>query len=48
MLEYDVVAKRIDAHGSLAHCKDAEIAPDTDVNGFSIRQNCYSPPLRHV
>ena len=33
MLEYDVVAKRIDAHGSSARCKDAEIVLDTDVNG---------------
>lgn len=29
MLEYDVVAKRIDAHGSSARCKDAEIVLDT-------------------
>ena len=35
MLEYDVVAKRIDAHGSSASCKDAEIILDTDVNGRS-------------
>jgi uncharacterized OsmC-like protein len=33
MLEYDVVAKRIDAHGSSARCKDAEITLDTDING---------------
>ena len=33
MLEYDVVAKRTDAHGSLARCKDAEVRLDTDVNG---------------
>ena len=33
MLEYDVVAQRIDAHGSKARCKDAEIDLDTDVNG---------------
>ena len=25
MLEYKVSAKRVDAHGSLARCKDAEI-----------------------
>ena len=32
MLEYDVVARRIDAYGSSARCKDAEIVLDTDVN----------------
>lgn len=40
MLEYDVVAKRIDAHGSAAHCKDAEIILDTDVNG---RVDAFNP-----
>jgi uncharacterized OsmC-like protein len=40
MLEYDVVAKRIDAHGSAAHCKDAEIILDTDVNG---RADAFNP-----
>jgi uncharacterized OsmC-like protein len=33
MLEYRVEARRVDAHGSLAHCKDAELRLDTDVNG---------------
>ena len=33
MLEYNVVAKRTDAHGSLARCKDAEVRLDTDVKG---------------
>ncbi len=33
MLEYDVVARRQDAHGSIARCKDAQIILDTDVNG---------------
>ncbi len=33
MLEYDVVARRVDAHGSVARCKDAEITLDTDVSG---------------
>ncbi len=33
MLEYRVEARRIDAHGSVAHCKDAEVRLDTDVNG---------------
>ncbi len=40
MLEYDVVAKRIDAHGSSARCKDAEIILDTDVNG---RVDAFNP-----
>lgn len=33
MLEYRVEARRMDAHGSVAHCKDAEVRLDTDVNG---------------
>jgi uncharacterized OsmC-like protein len=33
MFEYDVVAKRQDAHGSIVRCKDAEIVLDTDVAG---------------
>ena len=40
MFEYDVVAKRVDAHGSTASCKDAEIALDTDVNG---RPDAFNP-----
>ena len=40
MLEYHVVAKRIDAHGSSAHCKDAEIVLDTDVQG---RADAFNP-----
>ena len=36
MLEY----KRIDAHGSKARCKDAEIVLDTDVNG---RPDAFNP-----
>jgi uncharacterized OsmC-like protein len=40
MLEYDIVAKRTDAHGSLARCKGAEIALDTDVNG---RPDAFNP-----
>ena len=40
MLEYDVVAKRIDAHGSTARCKDAKIVLDTDVNG---RPDAFNP-----
>ena len=40
MLEYDVVAKRIDAHGSMARSKDAEVRLDTDVNG---RTDAFNP-----
>ena len=40
MFEYDVVAKRIDAHGSSANCKNAEIILDTDVNG---RTDAFNP-----
>lgn len=40
MLEYSVTAERIDRHGSLARCKDAEIALDTDVNG---RPDAFNP-----
>jgi len=40
MREYNVTAKRIDAHGSLAHSKDAEIVLDTDVNG---RPDAFNP-----
>ena len=40
MLEYDVIAKRQDSHGSLARCKDAEIVLDTDMNG---RPDAFNP-----
>jgi uncharacterized OsmC-like protein len=40
MLEYDVVAKRIDSHGSSARCKGAEIVLDTDVGG---RADAFNP-----
>ncbi len=40
MLEYRVSAKRLDRHGSLAACKDAEITLDTDVNG---RPDAFNP-----
>jgi len=33
MLEYEITAKRIDAHGSKVQCKDAELVIDTDLNG---------------
>ncbi len=40
MLTYNVTAKRTDAHGSLAHCKEAEIVLDTDVSG---RPDAFNP-----
>ena len=40
MLKYNVTAKRTDAHGSLARCKEAEIVLDTDVNG---RSDAFNP-----
>jgi uncharacterized OsmC-like protein len=40
MLEYKVSAKRHDAHGSVARCKDAKIVLDTDVNG---RPDAFNP-----
>ncbi len=40
MLEYKVNAKRVDAHTSVARCKDAEIVLDTDVGG---RTDAFNP-----
>lgn len=40
MLEYDVSARRLDGHGSVAHCKVAEIVLDTDVKG---RLDAFNP-----
>lgn len=40
MLEYTVVAKRQDSHGSAARCKAAEIVLDTDIAG---RQDAFNP-----
>lgn len=40
MLEYRVNARRLDAHGSVASCKDAAVSLDTDVNG---RQDAFNP-----
>ena len=37
---YVVNARRIDAHGSLAACKEAEIALDTDLAG---RRDAFNP-----
>lgn len=40
MLEYRVEARRVDAHGSIAICKDTKIVLDTDVNG---RPDAFNP-----
>ncbi len=40
MFEYRVTADRINAHGSLARCKDATITLDTDVKG---RNDAFNP-----
>ena len=40
MLEYGVSAERVDAHGSLASCKEAELLLDTDVEG---RVDAFNP-----
>lgn len=40
MLEYDIVAQRLDSHGSVARCKGAEIVLDTDVKG---RADAFNP-----
>jgi uncharacterized OsmC-like protein len=40
MLHYEVVAYRVDAHGSTASCKSANIVLDTDVKG---RTDAFNP-----
>jgi uncharacterized OsmC-like protein len=40
MLEYRVSAHRMNAHGSVASTKDAEIVLDTDING---RPDAFNP-----
>ena len=40
MLEYEISARRIDAHGSLALCKDARVVLDTDLAG---RADAFNP-----
>ena len=40
MLEYEITAKRIDAHGSIAQCKNAELVIDTDLKG---RADAFNP-----
>ena len=32
-LSFSVVSRRLDAHGSMAHCKSADIMLDTDLAG---------------
>ncbi|MEX1993484.1 MAG: OsmC family protein [Steroidobacteraceae bacterium] len=39
-LSYTVTARRIDAHGSLAQCKEASITLDTDLSG---RADAFNP-----
>jgi uncharacterized OsmC-like protein len=39
-LEYEVTAKRVDAHGSVARCKDAVVTLDTDLAG---RRDALNP-----
>jgi uncharacterized OsmC-like protein len=40
MPEYDVIATRVDDHGSVARCKNAEVVLDTDVKG---RLDAFNP-----
>ncbi|MGY2896414.1 OsmC family protein [Deinococcus sp. UYEF24] len=40
LLTYDVSARRVDAHGSLASTKEAEIVLDTDLSG---RPDAFNP-----
>lgn len=39
-MEYRLIARRVDAHGSIATCKDAIVTLDTDVNG---RHDAFNP-----
>ncbi len=40
MIEYNIISKRVDSHGSLAKTKQAEIVLDTDVAG---RVDAFNP-----
>jgi len=40
MLEYEITARRVDTHGSLAQCKQAQLAIDTDLEG---RSDAFNP-----
>lgn len=37
---YQVIAERVDAHGSIAYCKEAEMTIDTDINN---RDDAFNP-----
>lgn len=37
---YQVITERVDAHGSVAYCKDAEITIDTDIDN---RDDAFNP-----
>ena len=39
-MTFEVVAWRLDAHGSVATCKQASVVPDTDMNG---RVDAFNP-----
>ena len=39
-MQFVVTARRVDAHGSLARCKEAEIMLDTDIGG---RPDAFNP-----
>lgn len=39
-MEFDVAARRVDAHGSVVRCKDVELVLDTDVAG---RRDAFNP-----
>ncbi|WP_097461318.1 OsmC family protein [Mangrovitalea sediminis] len=39
-MQFHVVSQRIDAHGSVAHCKNADITLDTDLAG---RTDAFNP-----
>lgn len=40
MLEYEITAKRVDDHGSLVRCNEAELIIDTDLKG---RADAFNP-----
>lgn len=40
MLEYEITAERMDKHGSIVRCKQAEITVDSDLNG---RLDAFNP-----
>ena len=41
-MTFEVVARRLDAHGSQAECKDAQITLDTDLAGTIRRKSAPS------